>query len=642
MIKILWGTVIILAIGCGNSGATGNGDHSDPTDETDTGTTHDNQTDDADSTDDTDSEAHTDNPTDTGPDTTDTEDNTGETDDSDTVCVNCESTDSQDITGDDMDDDGVTDASDNCPGVSNPDQYDQDADGVGDDCDNCPEFGNASQADEDHDGEGDACQGIQAADPDNDGVSLGDNCSLIPNEDQADGDADGVGDACDNCPETANPFQEDLDTNGIGDRCEEILEIPLGTPICASGSTESVRLASNLYLLLDLSTSMTWEAEDSTDTRWEVVTAALDGVSDELAAGFNVGLGTFPARCDDQSGSYRCDDTPSACSEARLPDSILPMQAGREGAVIRNAYADIVPFGTTPTATALEQVLENRVFEMTDDPFAAQRTSAVVLITDGDPNSGGGTCNTRGDMANTVTAAEALAEAGIPVYIIGLSGVNENNMETIAVAGGGENPNDPERTWFEAEDVESLSEALMVIAGASIGCTLSVAPKTDTSPDWERASVVMTLSDDEKRFLAADEYSISAGTPTTMTLAGNACDELQSSAGAGNEAGIEIRVACAYECGDKEICGDGIDNNCNNLIDEDCGVFCLCVTGEEVCGGDCPEVCIPAEEVCDGKDNDCDDIVDEGCCIPTEEICDDDIDNDCDGLIDEGCQIFVE
>ncbi len=74
----------------------------------------------------------------------------------------------------------------------------------------------------------------------------------------------------------------------------------------------------------------------------------------------------------------------------------------------------------------------------------------------------------------------------------------------------------------------------------------------------------------------------------------------------------------------EEICGDGIDNNCNGQADEDC-----------------PPPCVPSDEVCDELDNDCDGEVDEGLdcrpepvCEPSDEVCDG-LDNDCDGDTDE-------
>ena len=70
-----------------------------------------------------------------------------------------------------------------------------------------------------------------------------------------------------------------------------------------------------------------------------------------------------------------------------------------------------------------------------------------------------------------------------------------------------------------------------------------------------------------------------------------------------------------------ELCGDGVDNNGNGVIDEECPT-------------------LPTEEICDnGIDDNANGQVDEGCDNPPEaEICDDGIDNDQDGLIDEECE----
>lgn len=83
-----------------------------------------------------------------------------------------------------------------------------------------------------------------------------------------------------------------------------------------------------------------------------------------------------------------------------------------------------------------------------------------------------------------------------------------------------------------------------------------------------------------------------------------------------------------------EICGDGVDNNCDGQIDE----YCECCPGDtRPCGANVG-VCTAGIQLCEnGKWSNCNGIVATG-----PEICDNGVDDNCDGQQDEGCTLDVD
>jgi len=141
--------------------------------------------------------------------------------------------------------------------------------------------------------------------------------------------------------------------------------------------------------------------------------------------------------------------------------------------------------------------------------------------------------------------------------------------------------------------------------------------------------------------------------------------------------GSDVVCSSPYRPGELlEICGDGVDNDCDGVTDEEYEMVggqeveaCVCANGEtrpcgtdvgactsgyEVCTnhqwtGECIDAVMPSTEVCNGIDDDCDGVIDNvaggtsvstsrcacyGGGTPSEEICNE-IDDDCDGQIDE-------
>jgi hypothetical protein len=242
--------------------------------------------------------------------------------------------------------------------------------------------------------------------------------------------------------------------------------------------------------------------------------------------------------------------------------------------------------GATPLGGLITGIQSYLTPIRTADAVRSCRPYSVILITDGNETCGG----------DAVPVATALRTAGINTYVVGLAidATSRTLLNNIATAGGTDAGPVGGDTAYFANDRVTLAAGLSEIVRRSL------------------LSESCNNLDDNCNALVDEGLPKFCNTASGVTPP-DCSDSTQN------------RPLCTLCAAPAETACDGLDNNCNGLIDE--GLINAC----GLCGP------VPVE-VCDGVDNDCDGVIDEGVCglscIPSAEICDG-LDNDCDGAIDE-------
>jgi hypothetical protein len=234
---------------------------------------------------------------------------------------------------------------------------------------------------------------------------------------------------------------EDTDGNPIKDidGNEIVLENP-GTLVAESAIYLEAILAPNVYFLLDDSGSM----NSGSPTRMEILKKRMDNASVALAKNFNIGMASFHKKKDGQNG-------------------LLKLAKGHSAETIRAAYADISAPWRTPTGQSLREIREMKKYELEDDIYNEYRRKAVVVITDGDPLNNTGTAEEAFQEAKQESAL--LAANGVPVFYMGISAGSltsslSKKLQDMAIAGGSDNPTDPDRNWYPIDQDSQFEAAL--------------------------------------------------------------------------------------------------------------------------------------------------------------------------------------
>jgi hypothetical protein len=228
-------------------------------------------------------------------------------------------------------------------------------------------------------------------------------------------------------------------------------------PVCDVLEIEPSAIPPNVLLAVDKSGSM----KDPTaaggrakiqDTK-EALNALLDGGEGEI----NFGWLQFPVGSRCQPGTVTVPCSLSSVTE------------------IRQKVSALVPDGGTPTGGSLRNALAY------EDLHDETRASFVILLTDGMPTcpNGGGQNLNDADNQLALDAVGELRAANIDTFVIGL-GEDLNNPETtnpellnqLAMEGG--RPRAGQNTYYMANSLEELNQALENIEGQVIGCTLGL------------------------------------------------------------------------------------------------------------------------------------------------------------------------
>jgi hypothetical protein len=309
-----------------------------------------------------------------------------------------------------------------------------------------------------------------------------------------------------------------------------------------------------IYFVLDRSGSM---AEGSPLTKWQQVIVAIYRVVVALGQRVAIGAAVFP--------SIRSTDS-CAPGDAILNVVQGDAPAGTPGPVagrLATILDEIGPWGGTPTAATLTNILPGLQ--------AIKGRTYVVLATDGGPNCGSmpcdsasdcqinienacvpqvqtccsqgvnccigdpGSCN---DTTPTVSAVQAIAAAGIPVYVLGIPGSDAyaNILDQMALAGGAERPTEPLYYAIDPNDQSALYDALSAIAGhIAATCTLTL-----DQPPADPGLLNVFLDGDPLAQVGdggAPNWTLDG---TTVTIQGDACQRIQ----AGTVLDIRVVAGC--------------------------------------------------------------------------------------------------
>jgi Mg-chelatase subunit ChlD len=279
---------------------------------------------------------------------------------------------------------------------------------------------------------------------------------------------------------------------------------------CQSHVAQGASAPPDMLIVLDRSGSMNPDSNDQRADRWGGSRTALQQVTAAFDERVNFGLMTFPGPT---PGGSRGNDN---CSMGVVNVPVGPNQGDAIGMTLQGMNAE----GRTPTALALQEALRVLGAVMTG-PDQLVSAKYVLLVTDGDPNCGGGNRDVdEAARTQTIAAIDALRAAGVKTFVVGYQTAGSDfvdQLDRMAQAGG--TGASAHRSVANGDD---LAATVSDIAKKAVSCSSQL--ETAVS---DPTRVLVTVGGTPRNREQADNGWKLEADNRTVTLVGAACDELQ-------------------------------------------------------------------------------------------------------------------
>jgi hypothetical protein len=258
----------------------------------------------------------------------------------------------------------------------------------------------------------------------------------------------------------------------------------------------------SVQLLIDRSGSMSTNLPNTNTSRYQAVHDGLVGANGVVAALQNKAYFGAALFSSDNPCPMLYKSNPRQMGNLTSIKSLIESQG---------------PNGNTPTPPAIDATVADFVAH----PAPQGSPPVIVLATDGLPNS----CadGNQDTSAQSVTAAKNAYAAGIRVFVLGIAGVNDAFLQSVANAGVGVQANQPNAPYYTANSPQQLKDAFNQIIGGVLSCDLALNGTID--PDQASSG---TVSLNGMQLTYGTDWKIVGG--TTLELLGTACDTLKNSA----------------------------------------------------------------------------------------------------------------